>query len=285
MNQRQINQFLRFLFILIAGIMPFKENYAEKQEHPHFEHYSCFEYDLYWSFIKVGTAQLSYSKPELLEANKKKINMKFYIKSNSLIDSIYPIESLIESSFFVEDRQLRAEKYTKTSTEGGKKTYTNLYFDYELNQIKEESDGIKLPPLEIVEDVLDPLSITYAICNNDFEVNPIFNGNICDGGEIIPIQANFHEPESIDTMVGQFLTKAIYLESNKLRGVFKNNKKTNIKIHLSINDPAIPIKLESKVSLGTFYAIIKDYTFKGEKVKIPEIIIEKDNGYKGYIKR
>ena len=61
-------------------------------------------------------------------------------------------------------------------------------FDYQLNQIIEEKNQVKLSPIDIEPNLQDPLSLILAICQNDFQSNPTFLQNVTDGRQIVSIE-------------------------------------------------------------------------------------------------
>ena len=60
MNQRKIKQYFNLMGIIIAGLMPFQYSFADTKHTSLFLEKSYFDYDIYWSFLKIGTAQLSF---------------------------------------------------------------------------------------------------------------------------------------------------------------------------------------------------------------------------------
>lgn len=271
MNQRKIKQSFHLICLILAGLMPFHVSLAETENVPLFQKNSHFDYDIYWSFLKIGSAQLSFHDIEIPKSIDKKYEVRFSVKSNELVSAIYPIESHIVSSLIISNDQIKPSIYTKNSNEGGKQSDSIVRFNYQLNQITEEKDETLLQPIEITKDLQDPLSLIVAICQNDFQIDPIFQQDVSDGGQIISIRSSYLQSETIKTQLGEFRTEVIDIDPQGLRGVFKKSPDANVVLYLSEHSPAIPLKLKSKVRVGSFYAILSGGIYQGNPIKGKQI--------------
>ena len=268
MNQRKISQCIYLIGYLLAGLMPFQVNSANTGLSPLFQNSNYFTYDIYWSLFKIGSAQLSFQELEPEQSTEKQYEISFSVQSNELISSIYPVETHIVSRLVKLNDAIKPSIYTKNSSEGGKQNDSIVHFDYQLNQIIEEKNNNPLPPIEITaKDLQDPLSLIVAICQNDFLESPTFLQDVSDGGQIISIRSSYLNEGTIDTQVGQFQTQVIDIDPQGLRGVFKKSPDANVDLHLSEHSPAIPLKLKSKVSVGSFYAILSGGMYQGIPIK------------------
>lgn len=271
MNQRKIKQSFHLICLILAGLMPFHVSLAETENVPLFQKNSHFDYDIYWSFLKIGSAQLSFHDIEIPKSTDKKYEVRFSVKSNELVSAIYPIESHIVSSLIISNDQIKPSIYTKNSNEGGKQSDSIVRFNYQLNQITEEKDETLLQPIEITKDLQDPLSLIVAICQNDFQIDPVFQQDVSDGGQIISIRSSYLQSETIKTQLGEFRTEVIDIDPQRLRGVFKKSPDANVVLYLSEHSPAIPLKLKSKVRVGSFYAILSGGIYQGNPIKGKQI--------------
>jgi len=268
MNQRKISQCIYLIGYLLAGLMPFQVNSANTGLSPLFQNSNYFTYDIYWSLFKIGSAQLSFQELEPEQSTEKQYEISFSVQSNELISSIYPVETHIVSRLVQLNDAIKPSIYTKNSSEGGKQNDSIVHFDYQLNQIIEEKNNNPLPPIEITaKNLQDPLSLIVAICQNDFLESPTFLQDVSDGGQIISIRSSYLNEGTIDTQVGQFQTQVIDIDPQGLRGVFKKSPDANVVLHLSEHSPAIPLKLKSKVSVGSFYAVLSGGMYQGIPIK------------------
>ena len=60
MNQRKIKQYFNLMGFVLAGLMPFQTSFADSKHTSLFPDKTYFDYDIYWSFLKIGSAQLSF---------------------------------------------------------------------------------------------------------------------------------------------------------------------------------------------------------------------------------
>lgn len=290
MNQRKIKQSFHIIFVILAGLMPFHVSLAEKENVALFQSNTYFNYDIYWSFLKVGSAQLSFHDIDITKGTDKQYEVRFSVKSNKIVSAIYPIESHIVSSLIISGDQIKPSIYSKNSYEGGKQSDSIVHFNYELNQITEEKNETLFQPIEISKDLHDPLSFIVAICQNDFLIKPIFQQDVSDGGQIISIRSSYLQSETIKTQLGEFKTAVIDIDPQGLRGVFKKSPGANIVLYLSEHSPAIPLKFKSKVRVGSFYAILSEGRYQGrlivdKMIKPPQKAVTQIQGIKRRLKR
>ena len=98
MNQRKIKQYLILVGLLIAGLVPFQTSIADTKHDSLFQHKSYFDYHIYWSFLKIGSAQLSFHQLDPKNTFEEAYEIRFSVKSNELISAIYPVETHIVSN-------------------------------------------------------------------------------------------------------------------------------------------------------------------------------------------
>ncbi len=267
MNQRKIKQSFFIICLTIAGLMPFQPSFASKEVAPLFQNNSYFDYDIYWSFLKIGFARLSFHELEPINNTTERYEINISIKSNDLISAIYPVDNYIVSMLLKTDEGIKPLLYTKNSNESGKQTNSKVTFDYQLNQIVEEKNSIPQEPIKLTPEIQDPLSLILALCQNDFGANPIFKQNVSDGGQIVSILSSYLNKEAINTNLGEFQTQAIDIETKEIRGVFKKSHDAKVVLFLSDHSPSIPVKFMSKVRVGNFHAILSGGVYKGTQIK------------------
>ena len=267
MNQRKIKQCLMLVSLVLAGLVPFQTSLADTKHTSLFLDKTYFDYDIYWSFLKIGSAQLSFHQLDPKNTFEEAYEIRFSVKSNELISAIYPIEAHIVSTLLKTEGLIKPSIYKKNSNEGEKRRNSLVRFDYQLNQIIEEKNQVQLTPIDIETNLQDPLSFILALCLNDFQSNPIFLQNVTDGGQIIPIESSYVDIQAINTGIGEFQSQVIDIDPQGLRGVFKKSPDANVILYLNGQSPAIPVKLESKVRVGSFYAILSGGMYKGKQIQ------------------
>ena len=271
MNQRKIKQCLMLVSLVLAGLVPFQTSLADTKHTSLFLDETYFDYDIHWSFLKIGSAQLSFHQLDPKNTFEEAYEIRFSVKSNELISAIYPVKTHIVSTLIKIDDEIKPSSYKKNSNEGGKQRDSLVRFDYQLNQIIEEKNQVQLSPIDIEPNLQDPLSLILAICQNDFQSNPTFLQNVTDGGQIVPIESSYVEMQAVNTEIGEFQSQVIDIDPKGLRGVFKKSPDANVILYLNDQSPAIPVKLKSKVRVGSFYAILSGGMYQGKPIQGQEI--------------
>ena len=98
MNQRKIKQYLILVSLIIAGLVPFQTSIADTKHDSLFQDKSYFDYDIYWSFLKIGSAQLSFHQIDPKNGSEEEYKIRFSVRSNELISAIYPVETDVVST-------------------------------------------------------------------------------------------------------------------------------------------------------------------------------------------
>lgn len=266
MNQCIFTRFLIYLslFYSFLGIGTTDRLCA----HETFKSGDYLNYDIYWSFLKVGQARLEFSKPENQDAQSDTLTISFTVQSNALIEKIYPVKSEIQSILLIDE--MKPLYYRKNQQEGDKHRVTEIEFDW-LNQesiTREHGSPTNSLPLE--PDTLDPLSLILSISNHNFKESPsTFTQKVTDGGSIVSIDAYYLEEQELHTKVGTFEANKITVATKELRGVFNKSPNSELYLFMSKDTPAILVKLQSKVRVGSFNAILTDGIYKGTTISKP----------------
>lgn len=234
----------------------------------HFKSGDYFNYDIYWSFLKVGSAKLEISHANSDADSEALYNIRFSIQSNALINKIYPVESIITSSLLIEE--MKPLLYTKKQNEGEEKRDIQIQFDWERSQSVTLENGLETNIHRLEPSTLDPLSLILAICNYDFKNRSSkLVQKVTDGGSIVPIEADFRNTKLVHTKAGSFESNKIEVTTKQLKGVFNKSPNSELFLYLSQDDPAILLKLESKVIIGSFNAVLSDGVYKGTAIAKP----------------
>ncbi len=266
MNQCIFTRFLFYLPIFCGSL--FIQTTESLCAHENFKSGDYFNYDIYWSFLKVGQARLEFSKPKDQDAQSDTLTITFTVHSNSLIEKIYPVKSEIQSTLLIDE--MKPLYYRKNQQEGDKHRTMEIQFDWLKQEsiTKEQDNPRNSLPLE--PNTLDPLSLLLSISNHNFKEAPsAFTQKVTDGGSIVSIDANYLKEQELQTKVGTFESNKITVATKELRGVFNKSPNSELYLYMSKDTPAILIKLQSKVRVGSFNAILTDGIYKGTTISKP----------------
>ncbi len=217
------------------------------------------EYSMKWAGIKVGNATLERMQDTELDGTPC-LHFNMTAKTYGVADKIYKVRDNIHS---YTDLGLRNTLlYTKRQQEGKTDRDIRVTFDRQKQLATHHDFGQADPPLEIREGLLDPLSVMYSLRNQEFKVGEPIHLPATDGKKVINIKVGVDGEEEIEVPAGTFQAYRIVPGTGELKGVFEKSKDSKIEIWMSKEKPHYPLKMKSKVIVGSF-------TGKLEKIRKP----------------
>ena len=244
---------------LTLSLAEVKINYANA-----FQNKDYFEYDLYWSFLKVGSARLEFEESYNKKLDEDVYKIIFSVKTGSVIEKIYPVNNKIISTLKIPG--LLPLSYSKIINEGGKKENILVDFLWKDALFVKSKNGVESAPMRLLENTLDSLSLILSISQNRFSLYDSFTQDITDGGNITKIKSTLKKNLEISTSLGYFDTNEIAISTSELSGVFEKSPNAKLFLYLTEDNPSIPIKLKVNVMVGDFSAILKEGSYKGKPV-------------------
>lgn len=209
------------------------------------------EYDLTWSGIKAGTAEL-----ETVE-NGPYIQFISRARSSDFVSVFYRVEDLAVSSMKKEPhRTLPGLPYSyrlKTS-EGRHKKDKEVFFDFAekkvtfLNYLDKERQVF-----DIADGTMDALSCFFYVRYLPLQVGKSVYVEIFDNKKLYKAEVKVVKKEEIETSLGSFKTILIQpvLQSE---GIF--SRKGDILIWLTDDAKRLPVLLKTKVKVGSIKATL-----------------------------
>ena len=211
-------------------------------------------YELWWAFIPVGETTLEV-KPFTTHEGKKVWHFSMESKSNSFLDAIFKVRDFISS--YVDEEMNRTVRYKQDQLEGSFRRDILVEFDWEKNQAIFSNFDKTDPPLDIMEDSFDPLSIIYKFRTFDIALGKDERAPVTDGKKSIMGIARVLKKEKLELNKMKFEAFLVEPEMKHIGGIFKKEKKAKIKVWFTTDEKHYPVKVESKVSIGSFVGIIK----------------------------
>ena len=211
------------------------------------------EYDLHWGIFPVGYASLEIAPRTLSSQEPWKIS--FFVRTNNFADSIYKVRTNI--TCWVDSNFTKSLKYIKTQQEGRTRKHINVDFDYLQKKISYTEKGYPTRILKLDKDLYDPLAIAYA-----FRYWPTAEGTskvfpTSDGKKFLDVEVKVGEAEKIRVPFGSFKANDVIPNMKTLSGVFKKSPKGILRVWYSQDNRRIPVKISSKVIVGSFTAKLK----------------------------
>jgi len=250
-SQKCPNYLMVVFMLLVLGTPLFSsETLASKPDLPFYPG-EKLTYEIKWGIIPVGEGVLSVNS--LREFNgEDAYHFELQVKTYPFFDSFYKVRDKISS--YVALDLTRSYYYRKIQREGRTKRDIIVEFDWDTNQVEYSNFGKQKPPIDILPGTLDPLSVLYFARIHGFEQAREIKVPVTDGKKCIIGIANIVKRETITIESGVFDTYLLEPEIEDIGGVFEKAKNAKIRVWLTADDRRIPVKVESKVMIGSFTA-------------------------------
>lgn len=174
------------------------------------------------------------------------------VKTNQFFDTIYKIRDRIDS--YTDIDMTRSILYKKSQTGWKHKRDVVVSFNWHINEAQYSNFGRKRKPVSLLPGSFDPLSIFYYSRICDFKEKGIIQRPVTDGKKCVIGIGEVIKRETIKLESGKYDTYLLEPELKDLSGVFKKSKNATIKIWITADKRKIPVRIKSKVVVGSFVA-------------------------------
>jgi hypothetical protein len=229
-----------------------------------FQEGDCFTYDLYWSHIRVGRAELSFNYESLEQGQPELLHAVFTIRTRGIADRIFKVRDRIES--WIDPLTGRPIFYKKKQREGKTKRDIEVCFNWDSMTAIYTRNGKVNDPITITKDTFDPLSLITEITRASFVEFETRSQATTDGKKLVYIDATRKSDKRLKIKAGKFDAQQIEVATNELQGVFEKSPDASIELWLSQHKPAIPLKMRSEVSVGSFYGELREAIYQGKRI-------------------
>ncbi len=231
---------LTVMFILFAGKTEATELQAGER----------LVYDLRWEFISAGEASLEILPDTTIQGKAAK-HFRLTAKSTPFIDWFYKVRDTIDS--YVAADFKRTLHYTQKQHEGSFKRDIQLLFNWAERKVQFINFGKKAKPVELMETAFDPLGIMYAFrAIKKVEVGKVYELPVTDGRKMVMGRVHIIKKETIRVGGRAYPCILVVPELKHIGGVFRKSKNAKMEIWFSDDERRIPVRLKSKVVVGSF---------------------------------
>jgi len=143
--------------------------------------------------------------------------------------------------------------YTK-ETRGKKKRDEQVRFDWQKGIATYVKNGKKEDTVALLPGAFDPLSIFYVFRLQHLEAGKTIVVPVSDGKKCVVGKAKVVRRETIRVGKKRYDTFLVEPDLKHIGGVFKKSKNATLKIWFTADDAKIPVKVETKVKVGSFRA-------------------------------
>ncbi len=252
-----------FAFIVALTVSFFSFNKTIKAGELPFYPGEKLTFCLKWNFIPAGTAVLEVLPMENIDGVKY-YHFVITTKTNAFVDRIYKVRNRIDS--FTDEDITRSVLYKKNELEGDLKSDTVVTFNWKDKEARYSNFGQQRNPVPILPGTFDPFSIFYYVRLLDLEENLEIKRPVTDGKRCVIGKAKIIKKTTVKLNAKEHEAYLIEPEIKNIRGVFAKNKKAKIRLWVTADQRRIPIKIKSKIKIGSFTGVlISAENLAGEK--------------------
>jgi hypothetical protein len=215
---------------------------------------------LKWTIIPAGEAVLEVLPLEHM-AGIDAYHFVLTARSNAFIDAFYTVRDRVDA--WSDDAMTRSLVYRKKQHEGSTRRDITVSFNWEEMTAQYTNKGQARAPIAITEGTFDPLSIFYWSRSVDLVVGGQIQRAVTDGKKHVIGAADVVRQERITVPAGTFDTLLIEPDLSHVGGVFEKSPDAKIQLWISADQRRLPVKLKSKVIVGSFSGELVSVTGAG----------------------
>jgi len=206
-------------------------------------------FQLRWEFIPAGKATLMVEPITEIDGQPA-FHFVMTARTNSFLDHIYKVRDRIDS--YTDTEMTCSLFFNKNQREGRHRRKVDITFDWENSRACYSREGKEDSFLDLLPGTFDPLGIFYFIRSLDLDDISTIERPVSDGKKCVVGIANIIKRETITVPAGTFDTLLIEPNLKDVGGVFEKSKDSNIFLWITADSRHIPVKIKSKVVVGSF---------------------------------
>ena len=213
-------------------------------------------YTLRWEFINAGEATLEVLPDETLDGRPVR-HFVLTARSNSFLDKIYKVRNRIDA--YADLSLSRSVLYRKKEKEGRHERDVVVRFDWKEQTVVYANFGSPRDPVPLMPGAFDPLSAFYFVRAVGLAPGKTLERPVTDGKKCVLGRVEVLERETIRVNGRAYDTYRLEPDLRHVGGVFEKSRDAKIELWVSADHRHIPIRIKSKVAVGSFVGeIISD---------------------------
>ena len=210
-----------------------------------------------WAFVVAGEVTLEILPYENIDG-KPAYHFLYTAKTSKFVDVFYKVRDRIES--FADINLTHSLLYKKSHNNGKSTKNDTVEFDWKNKEAKCIDMGNEEDSIQINENTFDPLSVFYAFRIGQPNSNNEIITTVTDGRKIIKSTGKILKKQKIRVAGKTYNTILVQPEIEGVSGVFKKTKNSKLKIWVTDDEKRIPVRIKSRVTVGSFVADLIAYT-------------------------
>ena len=204
---------------------------------------------LKWTVVPAGEAVLEVLPVEQMAGNEAH-HFVLTARSNSFVDAIFMVRDRIDA--WADSAMNRSLRYRKKQHEGRTRRDVSVFFDWDAMTAQYLNRGEAKEPIAITDGTFDPLSIFYWFRLAQLSVGGQVRRPVTDGKKLVEGIATVVGRQAVTVPAGTFDAYLVEPDLAHVGGVFEKSPEAQVQIWVSADHRRLPIKLKSKVIVGSF---------------------------------
>lgn len=234
-----------------------------------------FIYRLRWGIIEVGSATMAVQGPVDYHGQEA-FEITYTIQTNSWASKFYPISS--STCSYVDPGLQRLLGFTQRQREGKLHRDISVVVDWSAQLAKRTNFGKPDGEQAITKDTLDQMSLVYALRRLPLPIGTTISIPTTNGKRLVQTEVKVQMKKKLSVAAGKFDALLLHADTKDLQGVFRKSKGAGIDLWVTDDYRRIPIKMKSKVRVGSF--TVELVRIEGPNLEIPAMLDEPQDNTK-----
>ncbi len=251
-NKSNFFFFLILVFLLIQGpIISQKISDFRKIENKAFKVGEKLTFDVKYGFVTAGVAEMEIPKMRKI-SGREVYHITFKVNSIPSFDPFYKVRDRYET--YLDKEGLFPWRFEQHIREGGYSRDFSAFFDQRRGVAKTSEGSYEIPLY--VNDIVSAFYYARSLDFTKLNEGDVFELHNFYKDKVYPLQIIYHGKETIDVEAGTFeciMVEPVIVEG----GLFKTEG--NIIIWLSNDQLRIPVKVKTKIIIGSIDAELTNY--------------------------
>ncbi len=205
-------------------------------------------FQLRWTVIPAGEAVMEVLPMKTIDGTQV-YHFRLTAESNAFVDMFYKVRDRIDA--YANANMTHAVRYRHKQHEGDTRRNVRVDFDWQ-EEMALYNDGKKDRQIDILPGTFDPLGVFYFTRMLDYNKRKVIKCPVSDGKKCVTGVARIIKKETISIPSGIYETYLLEPDLKHVGGVFEKDKNAKIKLWVTADERRIPVKIASKVAIGSF---------------------------------
>ena len=214
-------------------------------------------YRAMWGGIPAGEAVIEVL-PAVTIDGARTHHFAMTMTTNSRVEMFYKLRERQDS--FTDIPLTRTLQYRKKSA-GNHPRDVVVTYDWNNRTATYASFGNAEKPVEILPGSFDPLALFFVIRTHRLNPGEVIEIPITDGKKCIAVRATVAGRETLTIDGKVYDTYLVIPDMERLQGVVSRKGEPSLKIWFSADEEQVPVRIQSKVAVGSFVLELVSATF------------------------